>query len=79
MRFGDRHLTIIGFVSAFGWAGFVIGPPIIGRLAALTSLPIALALLPVLTGFVAFGSWFAPGLKNPQRQNNRPLEAVGTP
>jgi MFS family permease len=71
--------TAVATVSAFGWAGFVIGPPIIGHLAALTSLPTALALLPVLTGVVAFGSWLACGLKNPQRQNNRPLPAVGTP
>jgi fucose permease len=56
--------TAVATVSAFGWAGFVIGPPIIGHVAALTSLPTALALLPVLTGFVALGAWFAPGLKN---------------
>jgi len=71
--------TAVATVSAFAWAAYVIGPPIIGHLAALTSLPTALALLPVLTGFVALGSWFAPGLKNPQRQNDRPLRAVGTP
>jgi fucose permease len=70
--------TAVATVSAFGWAGYVIGPPIIGRLAAVTSLPTALALLPVLTGFVALGSWFAHGLKNPQRQADRPLRAVGT-
>ena len=29
--------------------------------------------------FVALGSWFAHGLKNPQRQNNRPLRAASTP
>lgn len=56
--------TAVATVSAFGWAGFVIGPPIIGHVAAVTSLPTALALLPVLTGFVALGAWFAPGLKN---------------
>jgi MFS family permease len=55
--------TAVATVSAFGWAGFVIGPPVIGHLAALTSLPTALGLLPVLTGFVALGAWFAPGLK----------------
>ncbi len=71
--------TAVATVSAFGWAAYVIGPPIIGHLAALTSLPTALAVLPVLTGFVALGSWLAPGLKNPQRQNDRPLRAVGTP
>jgi fucose permease len=71
--------TAVATVSAFGWAAYVIGPPIIGHLAAQTSLPTALAVLPVLTGFVALGSWLAPGLKNPQRQNDRPLRAVGTP
>ncbi|MDT4999431.1 MAG: hypothetical protein QOK12_1536 [Mycobacterium sp.] len=55
--------TAVATVSAFGWAGFVIGPPVIGHVAALTSLPNALGLLPVLTGFVALGAWFAPGLK----------------
>jgi MFS family permease len=55
--------TAVATVSAFGWAGFVIGPPVIGHIAALTSLPTALGLLPVLTGFVALGTWFAPGLK----------------
>jgi hypothetical protein len=71
--------TAVATVTAFGWAAYVIGPPIIGRLAALTTLPTALALIPVLTGFVALGSWLAPGLKNPQRQNDRPLRAVRTP
>jgi fucose permease len=71
--------TAVATVSAFGWAAFVIGPPIIGHLAALTSLPTALTLLPVLTGFVAIGSWFAPGLKYRQRQNDRPLQAADTP
>ncbi|MCU1697643.1 MAG: transporter [Mycobacterium sp.] len=55
--------TAVATVSAFGWAGFVIGPPVIGHVAALTTLPTALGLLPVLTGFVALGAWFAPGLK----------------
>jgi MFS family permease len=70
--------TAVATVSAFGWAGFVIGPPIIGHLAELTSLPTALGLLPVLTGFVAFSSWFAPGLKKPERQDEQPLPVAGT-
>jgi MFS family permease len=41
--------TAVATVSAFGWAGFVTGPPLIGRLAGATSLSDALALLPVLT------------------------------
>lgn len=55
--------TAVATVSAVGWAGFVIGPPVIGHVAELTSLPTALGLLPVLTGFVAVGAWFAPGMK----------------
>jgi MFS family permease len=43
----------VATVSAFGWAGFVCGPPLIGQLASLFSLHVALWLLPVLTGFVA--------------------------
>lgn len=40
-------------VSGLGWAGFVCGPPLIGQLADLTSLPIALGLVPVLTAVIA--------------------------
>ncbi len=79
-RLPGRHPgAAVATVSAFGWAGFVIGPPIIGHLAELTSLPTALGLLPVLTGFVAFSSWFAHGLKNPERQDEQPLPVARTP
>ena len=40
-------------MSACGWAGFVCGPPLIGQLAAASSLRLALALLPVLTALIA--------------------------
>ena len=42
-------------VSGLGWAGFVCGPPLIGQLASLTSLPVALGLIPVLVTGVALG------------------------
>jgi hypothetical protein len=45
--------TAVATVSAFGWAGFVTGPPLIGRLAGATSLTSALALLPVLTFLIS--------------------------
>ena len=45
--------TAVAIVSAFGWAGFVCGPVIIGQLAGVTSLRLALALLPALTALVA--------------------------
>jgi len=45
--------TAIAMVSAWGWAGFVFGPPIIGQLASATSLTVALGVLPVLTACIA--------------------------
>jgi MFS family permease len=53
----------VATVSACGWAGFVCGPPLIGHLAALTSLPMALGLLPLLTAFVAVGALASPALR----------------
>ena len=46
----------IAMVSAWGWAGFVFGPPIIGELASATSLTAALGILPVLTVCIAYGT-----------------------
>ncbi|PRZ42210.1 fucose permease [Antricoccus suffuscus] len=46
---GGNAGTSIATVSALGWAGFVCGPPLIGHLANLTSLPHALLLIPILT------------------------------
>jgi MFS family permease len=43
----------VATVSACGWSGFVLGPPLIGGLASLTSLRTALFLLPVLIGIIA--------------------------
>jgi fucose permease len=43
-------------VSGFGWAGFVCGPPVIGQLAQATSLPVALAVVPLLTAFIALAA-----------------------
>ena len=45
--------TAIATASAFGWAGLVCGPPLIGGLASVTSLPTALGLIPVLTALIA--------------------------
>jgi MFS family permease len=45
--------TAVATVSACGWTGFVLGPPLIGGIASLTSLRTALFLLPLLTAVVA--------------------------
>lgn len=48
--------TAVATASACGWAGFVCGPPLIGRLSSWASLPVALGLLPLLTAFVVVGT-----------------------
>jgi fucose permease len=63
--------TAVATASACGWAGYVCGPPLIGRLASLASLPTALGLLPVLTAFIAAATSAARGLK-PRRHDGRP-------
>lgn len=48
--------TAVAIASACGWAGFVCGPPVIGRLSTWASLPVALGLLPLLTVFIVVGT-----------------------
>jgi len=55
--------TAVATAAACGWAGYVCGPPLIGRLAATASLPAALALLPALTAFIVIATAAARGLK----------------
>ena len=43
----------VAAVAGCGWAGFVVGPVLIGTLASVTTLRTALFLIPVLTGTVA--------------------------
>jgi fucose permease len=63
--------TAVATVSACGWAGYVCGPPLIGRVASAASLPAALGLLPVLTGFIVIGTLTAHALK-PRYCDSRP-------
>jgi len=55
--------TAIAMVSAWGWAGFVFGPPIIGQLASATSLRLALGVLPVLTACIVVATARALALR----------------
>ncbi len=55
--------TAIAMVSAWGWAGFVFGPPIIGQLASATSLTAALGVLPVLTACIVASTSRAHALR----------------
>jgi fucose permease len=53
----------VAAVSGLGWAGFVLGPPLIGQLADATSLAFALGLVPVLTAFIAVATRWATALR----------------
>jgi hypothetical protein len=63
--------TAVATASACGWAGFVLGPPLIGRLATSASLPIALGVLPVLTALIVVGTRTSVALRNPGASANR--------
>ena len=45
--------SAVAAVSAIGWIGFVAGPPLIGHIAEAVTLPVALGLLPLMTGVIA--------------------------
>jgi hypothetical protein len=63
----------IAAASTIGYAGFLAGPPLIGGLAELTSLPLALALLPTLALAMVL---FAPATRSRQRVSRPSAEAV---
>jgi MFS family permease len=54
----------VASVAGCGWAGYVVGPVVIGAIASMTTLHTALFLIPVLTGIVAVGTWTAKGLRH---------------
>ena len=58
--------TAVATAAGCGWAGFVCGPPLIGRLSAWTSLPVALGLLPLLTAFIVVGTRTSRALSDRQ-------------
>jgi MFS family permease len=53
----------VATVAGCGWAGFVVGPVVIGVIASSTTLRTALFLIPVLTATVAVGTWTAKGVR----------------
>jgi MFS family permease len=53
----------VASVAGCGWAGFVVGPVVIGAIASSTTLRTALFLIPVLTATVAVGTGTAKGLQ----------------
>ena len=57
----------VASVAGCGWAGYVVGPVVIGAIASSTTLHTALFLIPVLTGIVAVGTWTAKGVRRSTR------------
>lgn len=57
----------IAAVSAFGWAGFVCGPPLIGQLANVVGLRAALAVIPVLAFAITIATTRSTPLYTPSR------------
>jgi MFS family permease len=53
----------VATVAAFGWTGFVVGPPLIGWLAGVGSLRDALLLLPALTAVIGLTTALTPALR----------------
>ena len=53
----------VASVAGCGWAGYVVGPVVIGGIASSTTLHTALFLIPVLTGTVAVGAWTSKGVR----------------
>ena len=58
----------VAAVSGLGWAGFVCGPPLIGQLAGALTLPVALAIVPLLTAFIAVATRQVVALRTPQAE-----------
>ena len=57
---GVSRAAAIASVTAIGYSGFLVGPPIVGSIASLSSLTIALWLVVVTAGIVAYGARFVP-------------------
>jgi hypothetical protein len=62
----------VASVAGCGWAGYVVGPVVIGAIASSTTLHTALFLIPVLTGIVTIGTATAKGM----RRSALPVGAV---
>ena len=62
----------VAAVAGCGWAGYVVGPVVIGEIASTTTLHIALFLIPVLAGAVAVATGTAQALRHRARLPTRP-------
>ena len=57
---GVSRAAAIASVTTIGYSGFLVGPPIIGGIATFSSLTIALWVVVIAAGLVAYGARFVP-------------------
>jgi predicted MFS family arabinose efflux permease len=57
---GVSRAAAIASVTSIGYSGFMIGPPLIGGIASATSLTVALFVLVVASGLLAYGARYVP-------------------
>ena len=57
---GVSRAAAIASVTSIGYSGFMIGPPLIGSIATATSLTIALVVVVLASGLLAYGARFVP-------------------
>jgi MFS family permease len=69
----------VAWVSGCGWAGFVVGPVVIGAIASSTTLHTALFLIPVLTGTVAVGTGTARAIRRSALPDLAVMHGAGPP
>ena len=57
---GVSRAAAIASVTSIGYSGFMIGPPLIGSIATATSLTMALGVVVLASGLLAYGARFVP-------------------
>jgi len=57
---GVSRAAAIASVTSIGYSGFMIGPPLIGAIATATSLTMALGVVVLAAGFLAYGARLVP-------------------
>jgi len=57
---GVSRAAAIASVTSIGYSGFMIGPPLIGSIASASSLTVALAVVVLAAGLLAFGARYVP-------------------
>ena len=71
---GVSRAAAIASVTSIGYAGFMIGPPLIGGLAHASSLSVALTVVVIGSAFLAYGSRFVP---QPRAESLAPDSGTG--